>query len=447
MQPDTSTQPQLHRTLGLFAITAFGVGDILGSGVYALVGKISGHVGSAAWLSYVVAGLTAALTGLTYAEFTSRYPRAGGAAHFVQSVFRMPLVTFLVMCFVGLSGMFSMAATSRTFANYALAGFPHAPPVLKEYLVPFIFLLVIAAVAILGIALSSAANMVCTVIEVSGLLIIMALGARYLGHTNYLQFAAHAGHASPTLLVIQGAAIAFFAFVGFEDMANLSEEVKDPERNVPWAICLAILITSFVYGVIALVAVSVLPFSALAKSDSPLIDVVRKASPGFPIWIYSIIPAFAVFNTCLLNCLMAARLTYGMARGKNNLLPAVLGHVHPRWRTPAIAVGVTTIITIAMMVSTKEIAVLAAGTTVFLLAVFLLLHIALMRLKLRTTEALPRFRVPIVVPALGALSCAGLLASQKKEAMMTAGWLGVAALALFAINWFFRGRRYVEPID
>ena len=94
-------EPELKRTLGLFAITAFGVGDILGSGVYALVGKISGQVGSAAWLAYVAAGFTAALTGLTYAEFTSRYPKAGGAAHFVQTVFRSPLITFLVMCFVG----------------------------------------------------------------------------------------------------------------------------------------------------------------------------------------------------------------------------------------------------------------------------------------------------------------------------------------------------------
>src|SRR3954470_20613578 len=109
MEPTTHEHPQLHRTLGLFAITMFGVGDILGSGVYALVGKISGQVGSAAWLSYVVAGITAALTGLTYAEFTSRYPKAGGAAHFVQTVFRTPFVTFMVMCFVGLSGMFSMA--------------------------------------------------------------------------------------------------------------------------------------------------------------------------------------------------------------------------------------------------------------------------------------------------------------------------------------------------
>lgn len=447
MEPAPTHQPQLHRTLGLFAITAFGVGDILGSGVYALVGKISGHVGSAAWLSYVVAGLTAALTGLTYAEFTSRFPRAGGAAHFVQSVFRKPLVTFLVMVFVGLSGMFSMAATSRTFANYALAGSPHAPPVLKEYLVPFVFLLVIAAVAILGIGLSSSANMVCTVIEVSGLFIIIAIGLPYLGHIDYLQFAAHADHAAPAVLVIQGAAIAFFAFVGFEDMANLSEEVKNPERNVPWAICLAILITSIIYGLIALIAVSVLPFNSLAISDSPLIDVVRKASPRFPIWIYSIIPAFAVFNTCLLNCLMAARLTYGMARGKDNLLPAVLGHIHPRWRTPAIAVVLTILITVAMMISTQEIAVLAAGTTVFLLSVFLLLHIALIRLKLRQDVSRPLFCVPVFVPAIGALTCAGLLYNQKKEAMISAGWLALAALALFAINWVFRGRRYVEPID
>lgn len=447
MEQAQREQPELRRTLGLFAITAFGVGDILGSGVYALVGKISGHVGSAAWLSYLVAGFAAALTGLTYAEFTSRFPRAGGAAHFIQTVFRKPLITFLVMCFVGLSGMFSMAATSRTFANYVLAGAPEAPPVFKQYLVPFAFLLVIALVAIIGIVLSSTANIVCSVIEVVGLAIIIFLGFKFLGRVDYMKFAKPAAEVAPALLVMQGAAIAFFAFVGFEDMANLSEEVKNPEKNVPWAICLAIVITSTIYCLIALIAVSVLPSNALGKSDSPLLDVVRTARPGFPIWIYSVIPAFAVFNTALLNCLMASRLMYGMARGSNNLLPGVLGRIHPRWRTPAIAVIVATLITIVMMVSTQDIAVLAAGTTVFLLAVFMLLHIALVKVKLTLKEERPPFQIPMAVPIIGAITCAAILANQKREAMETAGYIGLAGLALFAINWFFRGRKEVEAVD
>ncbi|MGI8905114.1 MAG: APC family permease [Candidatus Sumerlaeaceae bacterium] len=447
MQLDNPHEPQLRRTLGLFAITAFGVGDILGSGVYALVGKISGHVGSAAWMSYLVAGFAAALTGLTYAEFTSRYPRAGGAAHFVQTVFRTPLVTFLVMCFVGLSGMFSMAATSRTFANYALAGTTGAHPILKDYLFPFAFLLIIALVAIYGIVLSSRANLVCTIVEIAGLFIIIALGIRFLGRVDYVEFAKSEQGTGPPLLVLQGAALAFFAFIGFEDMANLSEEVKNPERNVPWAICLAIVITSVIYVTIALIAVSVLPFSALGKTDSPLLDVVHTSRPGFPDWIYKIIPAFAVFNTALLNCLMASRLIYGMARGRNNVLPSFLGHVHPRWRTPAIAVGVATLITIIMMASTKQIAVLAAGTTVFLLTVFMVLHIGLIKTKLTRGGERPPFQVPIFVPILGAITCAVLLVTQKREALHTAKWLGVAILALFVVNWFFRGRRQIEAID
>jgi len=440
----------LHRVLGLAAITAFGVGDILGAGVYGLVGKIAGIVGSAAWMSYVLAGITAALTGLTYAELASRHPKAGGAAHFCERAFRNSLLTFLVIFFVASSGLFSMATASRVFADYALAHAPGLHPLVREYVVPIAFVGLIAAVAAIGIALSSAANTVCTVIEVSGLLVIIVVGIPFLGSISYLRFPAavtDSGALSPyPVAILTGASIAFYAFIGFEDMVNLSEEVTHPERNVPIAICLAILVTTLIYCVIALVSVSVVAPVALAGSKTPLLDVVRAASPRFPVWVYSIIPGFAVFNTALLNLIMASRLLYGMAKQESRLVPAVLGYVHPRWRTPVVGVALSALVTAALLLCFRDVRTLASGTSTFLLVVFVLLHIALFRLKRQGGPA-PAFSIPWMVPIAGAFTSLLLLVRQDAAALRAAGTLALAALALFALNRFVRGRITVQSVD
>lgn len=440
----------LQRALGLVALTAFGVGDILGAGVYGLVGKVAGVVGAAAWVSYVLAGVTAALTGLTYAELASRYPRAGGAAHFCETAFGTPLLTFLVIFFVCLSGLFSMATASRVFADYALARLPDLPAVVRDGAAPLAFMALLVVVAVAGIRFSSRANAVCTVIEVSGLLAIIAVGLPALGRVNYLRFApAAAGSsavASGGLAALTGAAIAFFAFIGFEDMVNLAEETRHPERTVPIGICLAILITTAVYCTIAFVSVSVLPPERLAASRSPLLDVVREASPGFPLWVYSVIPAFAVFNTALLNLVMASRLLYGMARQKSRLVPALFGRVHPRWRTPVVGVVFSAAVAAGLFFALGEVKTLASGTSTFLLVVFCLLHVALLRVKRRQGPA-PAFAIPAVVPVLGILATLALLLRQDAAALRAAGVLTLAALLLFAANRIVRGKVTVESVD
>ena len=440
----------LRRVLGLAAITAFGVGDILGAGVYGLVGKIAGIVGSAAWMSYVLAGVTAALTGLTYAELASRHPRAGGAAHFCERAFRNSLLTFLVIFFVASSGLFSMATASRVFADYALAHAPGLHPLVREYVVPIAFVGLIAGVAVIGIALSSAANTVCTVIEVSGLLAVIAVGIPFLGSISYLRFpeAVVEGRtlSAYPVAVLTGAAIAFYAFIGFEDMVNLSEEVIHPERNVPIGICLAILVTTLIYCAIALVSVSVVAPAAMSASRSPVLDVVRSAAPGFPVWIYSIIPGFAVFNTALLNLIMASRLLYGMAKQESRLVPAVLGYVHPRWRTPVVGVALSALVTAGLLVSFRDVRTLASGTSTFLLVVFFLLHIALLRLKRRGGSA-PTFSIPWMVPVAGAFTAVLLLVRQDAAAVRAAGILALAALVLFAVNRLVRGKITVQSVD
>lgn len=451
--PKQGDTRQLNRTLGLVALTAFGVGDILGAGVYGLVGKIAGTVGTAAWVSYVAAGVTAALTGLTYAELTSRFPRAGGAAHFCATVFRKPVLTFMIICFVSLSGLFSMGVSSRIFANYALAHWEGVPLIVKDILAPLAFVAVLAVVAVRGIALSSWANALCTTIEVAGLLAVIAVGARWVGSVNLGQFAqppdnlAGMGGAAAPLMVLSGASLAFFAFVGFEDMANLSEEVRDAERKVPLGICLAIAITTVIYCAIAVVSVSVVPPAELKASSSPVLDVVRRAAPGFPIWVFSVIPVFAVFNTALLNLLMASRLMYGMASQDSRLLPRALARVHPRWRTPHVGVAVSVAVVACLLVLIGDISVLASGTSTLLLAVFIVLHFALIRVKRDASMPASVFRVPLAVPVLGIATCLALLARQEWKAMLAAVALAAAAAAAYGVNRMIRGRMDVEAVD
>ncbi|WP_136965150.1 amino acid permease [Polyangium sorediatum] len=437
-------QPQgLERALGLTAITIFGIGDILGTGVYGLMGRIAGMTGTAAWVSCVIAGLTASLTGLTYAELASRYPKAGGAAHFCHMVYDNAFVTFFVTFFVGMSGVFSTATGARIIGNYALALFPDAPPIARDHLVPFVFVFLLGAIAMRGIVLSSAANAVCTVIEVSGLLLIIALGARFIGSVNYLDFASAAEPYQGTpaaLLAVSGASLAFYAFIGFEDLANLSEEVVHPERNVPLGICLSVVGTILVYCLVALVAVSVMAPAALSESQSPLIDVVRKAAPGFPLWIYTVIPVFAAFNTALLNLLMTSRLLYGMSRRGLGVLPPLLSYVHPVWRTPVVGVGVAATVICVLLLCFRDIKTLASGTSTFLLAVFILLHIALIRIKRNPAAPRAAFPVPLAIPVLGVASCAGLLMRQDTTALRAAAVLGLAALVVYAVQRIINGK-------
>ncbi|MCC6547621.1 amino acid permease [Candidatus Sumerlaeota bacterium] len=445
-----SDNQSLARALGLVSLVIFGVGDILGSGVYALTGQIASKVGEAAWMSYLLAALAAALTGLVYAEFVSRHPKAGGAAYFVATTYRSPLITFMVIFFVTLSGLFSAATAARVLADYAALLWVDAPVWFKDYLVPLLYVAAVGLVAARGIMMSSITNAICFIVEISALLFIIMIGVPFLfgGGVDFLNFA------EPTEkllipgslgLMMQGAAIAFFAFIGFEDIVNLSEEVRDPERNVPRAICWSIGITSLIYCLLVLVVICVLP-PELRTSKTALVEAVKKAAPWFPVQLYSIIPVFAVFNTGLANILMGSRLLYGMSRGEHRQLPRILSHVHPRWQTPLVSIMVVVGITVMMICSTRDVKQLSGGTTSFLLIVFMLLHAGLIVTKRRGGDR-PSFQVPTIIPICGLVVCAGLMTSRSSTDYQIAGFFILIALVIFAVNRFWLKRTVVDAID
>lgn len=416
----------LHRHIGLFALVVYGVGDILGAGIYALIGKAAGEMGNAIWMAFLASMIAAGLTGLSYASLGSRYPRAGGASFFTHHAFKNNFLAYVIGLAALSSGVTSMAAGSRAFAGY----FTTLVSAVPVDLVVVAFCFVVAGVVIRGIRESMWMNMLCTGIELGGLLLVIAVGAKFLGTINYtsaVTVSNPAGDLSISL-ILSGAVLTFYSFVGFEDIINVSEEVKNPESNMPKGILLAVLIASIIYITISLVAVSVIPAAELAASSAPLVDVVKRAAPWFPPIAFAFIAMFAVANTALLNFIMGSRLIYGMAN--QGLMPKVLAKVS-RTRTPYIA-SLAVLGFMLVLALTGNIASLARATSVLLLICFMTVNAALLVLKHRKGEPKGRFEIPSIVPLLGALVCAVMLSYAKLDELKVAG----AILAVIVVLYF-----------
>ena len=292
---------------GPAALTVYGVGGMLGGGIYALVGQVAANAGTRSWLAFALAMLVAAPTALVYAELAGRFPKSGGEAWFCQVAFERVAVARLVGWAVLLSGVVSMATLARAFAGYVADLAPGAP----AWLVAPAFLAGLAAINLRGIRLSSLANVVCTVVEVAGLVVVVLAGALLLAGGASVR--AESPPPPAGLGVLQGAALAFYAFIGFEDMVNVAEEVRRPARAYARAIPTALVAVGCVYGAVAWSSTAAVGPAVLAASDAPLSEVVAASALPIPRPAFSVVALFAVANSALLNSVMASRLTYGMA--------------------------------------------------------------------------------------------------------------------------------------
>lgn len=423
--------PTLRRSIGPVQMTMYGLGSMLGSGIYGLIGQAAGEVGNAVWLSFVVAMVAALLTALSYASLGSRHPRAGGAAYVTQRAYQLPWLSFLVGLAVVCSGLTSVATQSRVFsANLATLLGTESVPI--SILVTG-FLLLLGGIVFRGIRESMWVNVICTVVEAGGLLIVIAAGMSFWGSVDYFETPPN-GDVSLTLLVFQGAVLTFFAFIGFEDTINVAEECRDPQRTVPTGLILAMAIAAVLYVFVAITSVSVVPWRDLAEAPGPLTEVMARAVPGLSPIAFTAITLFAVANTALVNYVTASRLLYGMAR--QGLLPARLASVHPRTRTPYIAV-ILLLLILFPLAAFGTIGQLASATVLLLLVVFGVVNGALVVLKRRSDERRGRFEVPIIVPAFGALVCAALVVVRVTvgdwSAPALAGALILGILLLYAV--------------
>jgi amino acid transporter len=438
---------ELKRSIGPVQMMLYGIGSMMGAGIYGLVGKAAGIMGSAIWMAFLLAMAAALLSGLSYASIASRYPRAGGAAYVTVRAFRKPWLAYLIGLMVVASGIASTATQSKVVAvnlNSLLgwnSGLSFAGAPLEIVLIAIGFLLLVASIVYRGITESLWANAVCTVIEAGGLILVVAVGMRFWGQTDLFEIPPGAADTESALtagLLLQGAILTFFSFLGFEDMLNVSEEVKHPERNMPIAMIGAMLTVSLIYIAVSITAVSVVPWQELASAPGPLRAVIEHAAPWFPAMGFTFITIAAVANTALVNYVMGSRLLYGMAR--QGLLPATLGKVHETRRTPHIAVGILFLVVAALQLA-GNITQLASATVLLLLIVFTTVNGALVVLKRREGSLVGRFNAPVIVPVLGGAICLSMILAQMLQgdlrAPLIAGGLIALILAAYALT---RGR-------
>ena len=396
----TGASTPLARTLGLGSLVLYGLGTIIGAGIYVLIGEVAAEAGTAMPAAFVAAGVLAGLTGLSYAELVARHPDAGGSAAFVHQAFATPWAARVVGFAVALTG--AVAAASITLGGAAyVARIVDLPPVSISASVVVLF----TGIACMRVKESVRIAALISVAEIGGLLFVIAAGLPFLDRLPAAGLLPAGGEA--WIGLSEGAFVAFFAFIGFEGMANLAEETRDVGRVLPRAILIAIAVSTALYVGISLVALSVVPIDVLSSSPAALASVVERAAP----WVLSpflALATFATLNGVLIELVVLARLGYGMAR--RGLLPGWFGVVNGITRTPVrttLAVGFV-ILALVVAVPFGTLVQLTSGLT---LMVFVAVNAALLRLQ--RTEPPPEhgLRLPRWVPLAGAVSSAGLLAA------------------------------------
>jgi basic amino acid/polyamine antiporter, APA family len=420
---------KLNRVIGPRLLTVFIVGDILGAGIYALVGEVGAEVGGAIWASFLTAFVLALLTAFAYAELVSKYPRAAGAALYTHKAFGAPFFTFVVAFAVMSSGIASASTLARAFAGDYLSEFVDMPLVLAA----IAFLGLVAAVNLRGISESVKVNLLLTSIELIGLLLIVAIGVAALGEGSgdFSRNFDFAEGESVFAAIVAGTALSFYAMIGFEDSVNIAEETKAPSRNYPRALFAGMAIAGTLYLLVTLTASLVVPTADLSGSDAPLLEVVEQGPLGISTKLFSFIALMAVANSALINMIMASRIVYGMA--EQGIVADVFARVLPGRRTPVAGILFTTAIAV-VLVSTGDLATLADTTVLLLLFVFTIVNVAVLVLRREEVEH-EHFRAPVALPVLGALVSAALIVDTATDDLSTFARAG-GLVALGAILYF-----------
>lgn len=405
----------------------FILGDVLGAGIYALMGVLSQKVGGVLWAPLFIALLLALCTAGSYAELVTKYPRAGGAAVFAERAFKRPIVSFLVGFSMLAAGVTSAAGLALAFAGDYLRSFLDVPPVAAA----LVFLVLVAGLNARGISESVKSNTVMTVVELSGLIIVVVSVAILMGRGggDVSRVGQFPPGTSPALAILGAAIVAYYSFVGFETSANVAEEIRDPSRVYPKALFGALITAGVVYVLVALASAIALPPDELADSSGPLLSVVAASGVGIPDKVFSLIALIAVANGALLTMIMASRLTYGMA--EYGLLPAALGKVLPNRRTPWAAIVATTVVAM-ILTSVGELSTLAETVVLLLLFVFVSTNVAVLVLR-RDPLQHNHFRVCTAVPVLGVGSCILLLSQQSAKVWLFAAILLAVGALLYLV--------------
>lgn len=415
-------EPALKRELSLLEVTLTGVGSILGAGIYVLVGKAAGLAGNLVWLSFLFAGTAAALSALSYMELASMYPRAGAEYEFVRRAFGegIGLLVGLLIIYVV---VITSSAVALGFGGYysTLFGAGTLTGAIGV-------LLALGLVMFYGVKESARLAILITLIEFSGLLIIIYVGSTRLGSVDYFELTSFGG-------LFEASALIFFAFLGFEDIVRLAQETKDAEKTTPKALILAIFSTVTLYVCVAVAAVSVLDFRVLGLSKAPLAEVAAIVLGSKAFVLLSWIALFSTVNTVLVVMLGGSRIVYGMADAGS--LPKILSWVHPNRRTPWAAIAGIVGFSI-LFVFIRDIVTVANISNFMIFIVFFMVNLSLIKLRYTEPDKKRPFRVPLnigkfpIPPVLGALFTVFLFFQLSVE-VMTYGFtlVGLGVVVVF----------------
>jgi basic amino acid/polyamine antiporter, APA family len=371
----------LNRTLGLAEAVFFGTGSILGAGIYSIIGKVAGVSGNMIWLSFVIASVTAFMTALSYAELSSQFPKAGGEYVYVKKALNKK-IAFIIGFIISLTGIVSGATVSIAFAGYLSMLWEIPMFIAAVAIIGLVFI-----INSIGIRQSSTVNIIFTLIEFSGLVLVVIVAAPYLGKANLMELPK--GGINHILL---GAALSYFAYIGFEEIVKLSEETKKPEKNIPRALMIASGIVFIIYIAVAVSAISVIPWNDLGKSKHPLSDVAGAGLGKTGVTVIALIALFATTNTILSNMTGSSRVLMELGKEKPQL--RFLSYILPKAKTPLYSLILIAILMIAFAAIGK-IEKVALIANFFIFITFLFVNISVMVLRRKTEKKDQPFRIPL----------------------------------------------------
>ena len=415
----------LKRVVTLPFLVLYGLGTILGAGIYILISKIAFHANIYTPLSFLVAGVVVAFTAFVYAELSSRFPKSAGEAAYVSQAFNIPFVTLVIGLLIAATGIVSSATIVSGFTGYLNVFFDIDPIIAETLLV-----IVLGFIAFWGISESVKIASLMTVIEIIGLFIVIFVSIDDVNFNLVQPKNIDLANIDLTTIdldltmwsgIFAGAFLAFYAFIGFEDMVNIAEEVVEPKKNMPKGIIIVLLVSMIFYMMVAVVAVFGMPMDRLLVSTAPFSDIVSTNS-NVPIWVITLISLFAVVNGALIQIIMASRLFYGMS--KHKVLPGFLSDIHPTTRVPHKAT-ILVAASILLLTLLFELESLAKLTSYIVVVIFIIMDVTLIVVKLKEKsiskisnqapsilEKHSGFTVPLVVPVIGLLVLVSFLMTQ-----------------------------------
>lgn len=389
---------ELKRSISLPLLVLYGLGTIIGAGIFVLIGKVAGAAGLYAPVAFLLASVIAGFTAFSYAELSSRFPKSAGEAVYLEEAFHLSWLSKGTGVTIAGIGVLSSATIVNGAVGYLQFFIPLPAPAIIVLMIVLLTLL-----AGWGISESVAVAATTTMITIIGLLAVVFYNA---GHLATLP------ERLPELMppfdtgiwgaILLGAFLAFYAFLGFEDMINVAEEVTDPHRNMARSIILTLIIATLLYVLVATTAVLTLPAGQLAASHAPLVDLIGSGDLRDET-IIAVISSIAVIDGALIQIIKSSRILYGMSRQK--LLPPLFGQVHAIRRTPLVATATVALLVMAASL-TLPLLTLAEATSFITLLLFAVINLALWRIKRCGREPRAGIDIPVWVPACGFVLCA-----------------------------------------